>query len=85
MRDLGPIRMRILSSFCHFPSSASSAPISKYPVAMSKLVAISRPLLQVPEARPARDAVVDDEELAAPSVARHAATLAQAIASHPSR
>src|ERR1035437_7053744 len=36
-----PIRMRIVSSFCHLPSSARSDPISKKPVAMSNELAIS--------------------------------------------
>lgn len=35
-----PIRMRILSSPCHFPAKARRAPISKYPVAMSNALAI---------------------------------------------
>ena len=36
-----PIKIRILSSFCHWPSRSSSEPISKNPVAMSKLCASS--------------------------------------------
>jgi hypothetical protein len=35
-----PIRIRIFSSGCHFPSRASRAPISKYRVAISNALAM---------------------------------------------
>ena len=56
-----PISSRILSTFCHAPSRARNAPISKWPVAMSIAELISTPLADVFQRLPVLVGVVDDE------------------------